>query len=162
MTEKETFLNNWHREFGTTMKILKSMPADKGSFKPAGDKLRTAKELATVFLAELGVIDGIVKGKIEFGGQLPSFATLGDVLKAYEAKQKEMVSKVQAMSEADYNSKISAPVGPKQMGEIRRADMLWLMLYDSIHHRGQFSIYLRLAGAKVPSIYGPSGDEPWM
>jgi len=87
---------------------------------------------------------------------------LGDVLKAYEGKQKEMVSKVQAMSEADYNSKIAAPVGPKQMGEVRRADMLWLMLNDSIHHRGQFSIYLRLVGAKVPSIYGPSGDEPWM
>jgi hypothetical protein len=162
MTEKEMFLNNWQREFGTTMKILKSMPADKGSFKPAGDKLRTAKELATVFLSELGVVDGVVKGKIEFGGQLPPFATLGDVLKAYEGKQKEMVSKVQAMSEADYNSKIAAPVGPKQMGEIRRADMLWLMLNDSIHHRGQFSIYLRLVGAKVPSIYGPSGDEPWM
>jgi hypothetical protein len=156
------FLNNWQREFGTTMKILKAMPADKGGFKPAGDKLRTAKELATVFIQELGVVDGVVKGKIEFGGPMPSFATLGDVLKAYEGKQKEMVSKVQAMSEADYNSKIAAPVGPKQMGEIRRADMLWLMMNDSIHHRGQFSIYLRMAGAKVPSIYGPSGDEPWM
>jgi hypothetical protein len=162
MTEKEMFLNNWQREFGTTMKILKSMPADKGSFKPAGEKLRTAKELATVFLLELGVVDGIVKGKIDFGGQPPSFAPRGDVLKAYEGTQKEMVSKVQAMSEADYNSKITAPVGPKQMGEVRRADMLWLMLNDSIHHRGQFSIYLRLVGAKVPSIYGPSGDEPWM
>ena len=162
MTEKEMFVTNWQREFGTTMKILKSMPADKGSFTPAGDKLRSAKDLAAVFVSELGVVDMVVKGKIDFSGSMPSFATLGDVLKAYEAKQKEMVSKVQAMSEADYNSKIAAPVGPKQMGEVRRADMLWLMLNDSIHHRGQFSIYLRLAGAKVPSIYGPSGDEPWM
>jgi uncharacterized damage-inducible protein DinB len=48
------------------------------------------------------------------------------------------------------------------MGEVRRADMLWTMLSDSIHHRGQFSVYLRLVGARVPSIYGPSGDEPWM
>jgi uncharacterized damage-inducible protein DinB len=35
------------------------------------------------------------------------------------------------------------------------------MLYDTIHHRGQLSVYMRLAGARVPSIYGPSGDEPW-
>ena len=28
--------------------------------------------------------------------------------------------------------------------------------------RGQFSVYLRMAGGKVPSIYGPSADEPWM
>jgi len=24
------------------------------------------------------------------------------------------------------------------------------------------SVYLRMAGGKVPSIYGPSADEPWM
>ena len=27
------------------------------------------------------------------------------------------------------------------------------------HHRGQMTVYLRLMGAKVPSIYGPSADE---
>jgi uncharacterized damage-inducible protein DinB len=36
------------------------------------------------------------------------------------------------------------------------------MLCDQIHHRGQFSVYLRMADGKVPSIYGPSLDEPWM
>jgi hypothetical protein len=162
MTEKEMFLNNWQREFGTTLKILKQMPADKAGFKPAVDKARSAKELATVFIQELGVVDGLVKGKVDFGGQIPSFATYADLLKGYESKHKEMFSKVQAMSEADFNSKVTAPVGPKQMAEVRRADMLWMMLNDSIHHRGQFSVYLRLVGAKVPSIYGPSGDEPWM
>ena len=162
MTEKEMFLNNLQREFGTTLKILKAMPADKGNFKPAADKVRSAKDLATVFIQELGVVDGVVKGKVEFGGAPPSFANLGEVIKAYEGKHREMVAKVQAMPEADWNTKITIPVGPKQMGEVRRADMLWLLLNDSIHHRGQFSIYLRLVGAKVPSIYGPSGDEPWM
>ena len=69
---------------------------------------------------------------------------------------------MKAMSEADWNSSMPFPVGPKQMGQVRKADILWTMLMDSVHHRGQFSIYLRLVGAKVPSIYGPSGDEPWM
>jgi uncharacterized damage-inducible protein DinB len=27
------------------------------------------------------------------------------------------------------------------------------------HHRGQLTVYLRLTGAPVPSIYGPSADE---
>jgi uncharacterized damage-inducible protein DinB len=39
-------------------------------------------------------------------------------------------------------------------------DALWLELFDHIHHRGQFSVYVRLAGAKLPSIYGPTADEP--
>ncbi len=162
MTEKEMFLNTWQREFATTMKILKQLPAGKADFKPAAEKTKSAKDLATVFIAELGVVDGVVNGKIDFGGEMPKFATYPDLLNAYENTQKTMVPKVSAMSEADWNSMITVPVGPKQMGQVRRADMLWMMLMDSVHHRGQFSVYLRLVGAKVPSIYGPSGDEPWM
>ena len=162
MSEKEMFINTWEREFGTTLKILGQLPADKGDFRPAAAKTRSAKELAAVFIQELGVVDGVVKGKVEFGAGIPTFATYADLLKAYENTSKASMDKVKGMSEADWNAKITIPVGPKQMGEVRRADMLWLMLMDSVHHRGQFSIYLRLVGAKVPSIYGPSGDEPWM
>jgi uncharacterized damage-inducible protein DinB len=38
---------------------------------------------------------------------------------------------------------------------------LWIELFDHIHHRGQISVYMRLAGAKLPSIYGPTADEPF-
>ena len=27
------------------------------------------------------------------------------------------------------------------------------------HHRGQLTVYLRLNGAAVPSVYGPSADD---
>ena len=38
------------------------------------------------------------------------------------------------------------------------------LLNHLYHHRGQLGVYLRLLGAKVPSSYGPSGDEApeWM
>jgi uncharacterized damage-inducible protein DinB len=29
----------------------------------------------------------------------------------------------------------------------------------SAHHRGQMSVYLRLLGSKVPSVYGPTADD---
>jgi uncharacterized damage-inducible protein DinB len=38
-------------------------------------------------------------------------------------------------------------------------DILRGFLYDAVHHRGQLTTYLRPMGGKVPSIYGPSGDE---
>ena len=38
--------------------------------------------------------------------------------------------------------------------------LLWIALFDVIHHRGQLSSYIRPMGGRVPSIYGPSGDEP--
>lgn len=162
MTEKEMFINAWEREFGTTLKILKQLPGDKAEYKPTAEKTKSAKGLAEMFIAELGVVDGVVKGQVDFTAQPPKFATYADVLNAYESTYKAMVPKVKAMSEADYNSMMAFPVGPKQMGQLRKADVLWTMLMDTVHHRGQFSIYLRLVGAKVPSIYGPSADEPWM
>ena len=44
--------------------------------------------------------------------------------------------------------------------ETSLGDMLFGFLFDAIHHRGQLSSYLRPMGAKVPSIYGPSADDP--
>jgi len=40
-----------------------------------------------------------------------------------------------------------------------REEVLRLMLRHEAHHRGQLTVFLRLAGAKVPGVYGPSGDE---
>jgi uncharacterized damage-inducible protein DinB len=37
--------------------------------------------------------------------------------------------------------------------------LLWIGLFDVIHHRGQLSTYIRPMGGKVPSIYGPSADD---
>jgi uncharacterized damage-inducible protein DinB len=39
----------------------------------------------------------------------------------------------------------------------------YVFIQDTInhwaHHRGQMTVYLRLMGAKVPAIYGPSADD---
>jgi uncharacterized damage-inducible protein DinB len=39
----------------------------------------------------------------------------------------------------------------------------YVMIRDTInhwaHHRGQMTVYLRLMGAKVPALYGPSADD---
>jgi uncharacterized damage-inducible protein DinB len=56
---------------------------------------------------------------------------------------------------------VKFPIAPRTMGDVPTIQFLWFILCDAIHHRGQFSIYLRMADGKVPSIYGPSLDEPW-
>ena len=39
----------------------------------------------------------------------------------------------------------------------------YVMIQETIshwsHHRGQMTVYLRLMGAKVPALFGPSADE---
>ena len=163
MTEKEMFLQTWEREFQTTVKILKAYPENKMDMKPDG-KLRTARELAWVFNGEQAIADMALKGKVDFTGLAgnPPPKTMNEIIAATEKLVRANMERVKAMSEADYNSMMGWMVGPKQPGNVRKADVLWTTLMDMIHHRGQFSVYLRLAGAKVPSIYGPTADEPWM
>jgi len=48
-------------------------------------------------------------------------------------------------------------------GEVVMEAPRYEMIQDTInhwaHHRGQMTVYLRLMGAKVPAIYGPSADD---
>lgn len=162
MNEKDMFLQTWEREFGTTLKVLNAYPADKLNVKPH-ERSRSAKELLWVFVTEEKVIaGGVVKGQIDFTNMPKAPDTKEEIVSAYRAAHVEMVAKVKNLSEKEWDSAIPFMVAPKKVSQVRRADILWTMVMDSVHHRGQLSVYLRLAGATVPSIYGPTADEPWM
>ena len=69
---------------------------------------------------------------------------------------------VSSASDEDLSKKVHFFTAPRTMSEISRIDFLNFLVVDQIHHRGQFSVYLRMADGKVPSIYGPTADEPWI
>ena len=162
MSEREQFIQSWEREFGTTMKVLKSYPANKHDLKPHG-KCPDARELAWRIVTEEPIlVNGAITGNFDFANMPKPPATFPEVISTYEKSHREQVEKVRKMSDADFNKMVKFMVAPKTMGDVRSGDTLWMMMMDTIHHRGQFSVYLRMADAKVPSIYGPSADEPWM
>lgn len=43
--------------------------------------------------------------------------------------------------------------------EVSREEAIQDTINHWAHHRGQMTVYLRLMGAKVPALYGPSADE---
>ena len=51
----------------------------------------------------------------------------------------------------------------KARGSVVQEAPRYEMIQDTInhwaHHRGQMTVYLRLMGAKVPALYGPSADD---
>jgi uncharacterized damage-inducible protein DinB len=49
--------------------------------------------------------------------------------------------------------------GGKVMNESPRSIVVRDTFMHLAHHRGQLTVYLRLVGAKVPAIYGPSADD---
>jgi uncharacterized damage-inducible protein DinB len=161
MTEKDLLLDSWAREYQLTTKVFKAYPEGKLDFKPH-ELSRTAKELAWTIISEEGIfVNGAITGKFDFSHFDPPPTTMKDILSAYEKKHDEDVRKVKDMSDADLNKKVKVMVGRNTFADVRSIDTLWNVIMDNIHHRGQFSVYLRMAGGKVPSIYGPSHDEPW-
>ena len=48
-------------------------------------------------------------------------------------------------------------------GHVVLEEQRYMMIQETInhwaHHRGQMTVYLRLLGAKVPALYGPSADD---
>ena len=161
MTEKEQFLGVLEKEIPTTLRVLKAYPASKADLKPHG-KCKSARELAWMFVTEQKASEQGLDGKVEFGSMPKAPATMPHVIATYEKSSKEFVERIRKTPDAELNKTVKFFVAPKQMGDVRKMDLLWFMLMDQVHHRGQFTVYLRMADGKVPSIYGPSADEPWM
>jgi uncharacterized damage-inducible protein DinB len=163
---KQQFLDSYDREHAITMKILRAYPKEKLDLRPS-PKIKTARELAWVFAQECGLgaklwNDEFAKG-VPSGGSTPKAPeNWNDLLTAIEKAHKDYRKLVDATPDAKLSDKTHFFVGPKTMGEMTRLESAWFLLHDQIHHRGQFSVYLRIADGKLPSIYGPTADEQWM
>jgi len=161
-TEREHYLAAFRREYETTRRVLNAFPAAKLDYRPS-DRSPTAAQVAWSLVASQMVIEPILTlPELVMQAPPPPPGDWSALVAAFESALANAKTKLKAMTDAEFTSSIVMPVGPGgAKAPMRRADALWMMLYDTVHHRGQFSVYLRASGGKVPSIYGPSGDEPW-
>ena len=161
----DQFLATFEREQATTMRVLRAFPEDKADLRPA-EKCKTALELAWLFAREQDMLEKALTTGFDWssppkgGPAMPG--TMPEIVDALEAGYERVVRHLRESDPAALPRTVSFFTAPRTIGDIPTMTFLWFMLHDQIHHRGQFSIYLRMAGAKVPSIYGPSADEPWM
>jgi uncharacterized damage-inducible protein DinB len=142
------------------IRVLKALPEGRLDYQP-DPKARTAKDLAWVMaVEELALLGVLEKGTVDWPGD-PAPSRASDIVAAYEKWSAAVTEKLAQLDEAAWRGK-----GKIQMGsaawEATVANMTWGLLFDAIHHRGQLSTYIRPMGGKVPSIYGPSADDPGM
>jgi uncharacterized damage-inducible protein DinB len=158
---KKRFLDSYRNEHSTTLKVLGAYPTGQHGFKPH-ERSNSALQLAWTFVIEEQLILRALTGQPVLGGGFPKPPdTWEEVLAAYNAGHEAIVHAIESAADQDLTGTATFFVGPKQTGEIPMEQFLTFMLHDQIHHRGQMSVYLRMAGGRVPSIYGPSADEPW-
>ena len=157
-TMREFYQQSFAAERPTFIKVMKAVPADKTDYRPhprstsAGDLLWL---LATELHDACNLID---RGECTYVPQPgPGVA---ECIAAYEKHAAALESRLANVDDEKWESKVRLMADGKVMWEAPLGDMLFGFLFDAIHHRGQLSSYLRPMGAKVPSIYGPSADDP--
>ena len=158
------YLATFAREHATTVRVLRAFPPEKAELRPH-PKTKTARELAWIFVAEQRLLTTAITTGFDWSqpmgappGPPESFEA---IVSTFEVGGERVMQLLRDLPPDRLDATVSFFVAPKTLGDIPMRDFLWFMLHDQIHHRGQFSIYLRMADAKVPSIYGPTADEPW-
>jgi uncharacterized damage-inducible protein DinB len=161
---KEKFLEVFGQEHERTMRVLRAFPTGKDDLRPH-PKGRTAREVAwTIALGEGLMIRALTTGfdwSKPRGKPPESPGTVGEITNAVEQNYQGAVEALRGLDETNLDETVQFFVAPKKLGDFTKHDFLWFLLHDQIHHRGQLSVYVRMADGQVPSIYGPSSDEPW-
>ncbi len=155
MVTKETLLKLFRKEFATTLRVMQAFPEDKLDFTPH-ERSQSAKRLMSTFVFEMFLVKSYVFGeKLDrsvFQNYNPK--DLKTLIEDFNIQTSNVIKKLSDISVAEMSKTVEF-AGTKFIAD----EFMLMMLFDQIHHRGQITVYIRLAGGKVPSVYGPSADD---
>jgi|SRR5579875_21769 len=159
MNDKEIFLSIWEREAKTTARVMRAFPAENLECKPH-ERSRSIRDLAWQCAIDERVIEKILEGSNDLRNVPPNPPppeSMEEIAVAYEDAHRTAAEKLRR-PETAFSKTVTVIMRGGSI-ELEQAETIWGNLLDQVHHRGQLTVYLRLLGGKVPSIYGPSGDE---
>ncbi len=85
--------------------------------------------------------------------------TSSELLRALDKSAAEARSALGQTTDEHLNASWRLLARGRVVMEASRYKMIQDAINHGSHHRGQMTVYLRLLGAKVPAIFGPSADE---
>jgi uncharacterized damage-inducible protein DinB len=161
MTNREFCIARRKAELPAFRRVLRALPEARLDYQP-DPKSKTAAQLAGVLIEEEGALAAVIEaGRVEWTRQPPP-ARVADMVAAYERNHTLTTARLEQVIEADWQKPVTFVIGGMPDWTMPLSEFTWLFLFDAVHHRGQLSTYLRPMGGKVPSIYGPSADDPMM
>ena len=85
--------------------------------------------------------------------------TKAELLKALDEAAAGARSALEKTSDEHLMTKWKLLARGQVVMDLPRYQMIQETINHWAHHRGQMTVYLRLMGAKVPALYGPSADD---
>lgn len=148
------FAEVWKKETASTLKILGGL-TDESLTKPDHTDFRSLGRAAWHIVTTYPEMCGRMGIKVDVPDEkTPIPTTIAEIKDHYKKAAGTVLATVSGWSDADLLKT------DDMYGETwERGRSLWVFLVHEIHHRGQLTILMRLAGLSVPGIYGPSRDE---
>ena len=150
---RKHLLAEMKHEDESLLKVVAAVPASKLGWKPTKEMSKSAGDLAWHCAAPATFFFSCVDGNMTPSGKRTA-KTKAKLLADIREMQAYFTKRLTEMSAADLAKETA-------FFDEKHAAVRVLGWHKShlIHHRGQLSLYLRLMGAKVPGVYGPSADE---
>jgi uncharacterized damage-inducible protein DinB len=160
----QALLDEFNRELGTTRDFLERIPETHLNWRPH-EKSMTAGQLG---LHMATTPAGVMKLSLADESTAPDFnaarqeaKSIREILDTLDQSAVYVRQTLPTIDDARMRGTVKIVQGGRALVSLPRAVFLRSILLNHwYHHRGQLGVYLRLMGVRVPSCYGPSGDEP--
>lgn len=160
----DALLPEFDREMGLTRRALERVPDGQFEWRPHPTSV-TLGRLAE-HLAEMPLWSTMAITQTELDTATPRPPdysrpdTRAGVLAMFDSNYKAGRNNLVGKTDGELFAPWTLKAGGKEVFTMPKiAVMRNFVLNHMIHHRGQLTVYLRMLGVPVPSIYGPSGDE---
>ena len=165
MTMTEWFLAELESEAAKSRRVLEQVPAGQREWKPH------ERSMALGYLSELVAnipswagfaitmdeLDIAPKGGSQH--KPVPLNTSAELVAALDKAVAQAREALQNTTDAYLETPWRLLAGGNLAFEQPRQQVIRDTFLHSAHHRGQLTVYLRLLGAKVPSVYGPTADD---
>jgi len=158
-------LKEMEHEAQTTRKMLERVPEDKFSWQPH-PKSMTLQRLAT-HVAELPewvnmaiTTNAWVLDEDNFKPNLAK--NKADLLELHEKSYilgREQLEKADEELLKQNWQMLGGPDGKRVFYEASKEEVIRMAFCQTVHHRAQLGVFLRLLDIPIPGSYGPSADE---
>lgn len=160
----DALLPEFDHEMATTRTVLERVPEEQLDWTPHAKSFSLGVLAAHVATLPTWAAGTMNRTEIELDPNQPPPAALPsrrDLLAAFDGNVANARAALAGRTDAELMAMWSLRRGGRTLFTMPRATVLRsFVLNHLVHHRGQLTVYLRLLDVPVPSIYGPSADEP--
>ena len=155
------FLSELQAESMASRKCLERIPESVYDFKPHEKSMPMGYLTLLVAEIPLWIVKIIEDSEVNFatykGFQLSTTAAMSD---HFENNLKAAANALTNITEEQLSKPFELKNGDQVLMSSPKLESIGSTLNHWVHHRGQLTVYMRLNNIAVPSIYGPSADDP--